>query len=65
MKPSKALVGCLLYTSQALKEAGRVYLLVVVPLLLAAAVIETYVTPALMGLFLGCLLYTSSCGSLL
>ena len=38
---------------QALKEAGRVYLLIVVPLLLAAAVVETYVTPALMGLSFG------------
>ena len=37
----------------ALKEVGRAYLLIVVPLLLAAAVTETYVTPVLMGLCLG------------
>ena len=36
----------------ALKEVGRAYLLIVVPLLLAAAVTETYVTPVLMGLCL-------------
>ena len=37
----------------ALKEVGRAYLLIVVPLLLAAAGTETYVTPVLMGLCLG------------
>lgn len=39
--------------AQALANVGRVYVLVILPLLLAAALIETYVTPMLMGAAFG------------
>ncbi len=38
---------------QAFCHAARLYLLVVLPLLLAAAVMETFVTPLLLGTFMG------------